>query len=219
MSTIRDTFDRIAPGWYTYRHRTRFRTELEALARRWRTGKLLNIGCAHGPDFLPFKDSFELYGIDISGQMLEMAKKYAGKYDFTVSLLQSDAGSLPYNDESFDNALAVAIYHHIEGESQRRYSLQELHRVLKPGGEAFITVWNRGQPGFWFRGKDIRVPWRTGEDTLFRYYHLFSYGEMEKLVRKAGLKILASYPEKAYRFPVKHFSKNICLLVRKVAND
>ena len=148
-----------------------------------------------------------------------MARKYAVKYNFTANLVQSDAGSLPYNDVSFNFAIAVAIYHHIEGESQRRHALRELHRVLKPGGEAFITVWNRGQPRFWFRGKDIRVPWRTGEETFYRYYHLFTYGELKKLVRKAGFEIIESFPEKAYRFPVKHFSKNVCLLVRKTADD
>jgi tRNA (uracil-5-)-methyltransferase TRM9 len=215
MSTIRDAFDRIAPGWYNYRHRTRYPSELEALARRWWTGRLLNIGCAHGPDFLPFKDNFELHGIDISGKMLEMARKYASKYNFKVNLARADATHLPYADGSFDRAIAVATYHHIKGENDRLCSLWELNRVLKPGGEAFLTVWSRWQPRFWLRGKDIRVPWRTGDDTIYRYYHLFSYGEMEKLVRKAGFEVLASSPEKAYKFPVKHLSKNICLLVKK----
>lgn len=219
MSTIRDTFDRIAPGWYNYRHRTRFRSELEALARRWQTGKLLNIGCAHGPDFMPFKDSFELHGSDISGKMLEMAQKYATKYNFSVNLTLADAARFPYANNSFDHAIAVAVYHHIEGQSERRHALRELYRVLKPGGEAFITVWNHRQPGFWLRGKDTRVSWRTGEDILYRYYHLFSYGEIEKLVRKAGFEILESSPEKAYRFPLKHFSRNICLLVKKASDS
>ena len=215
MSTIGDTFDRIAPGWYNYRHRTRFRSELEALARRWETGRLLNVGCAHGPDFVPFREGFELHGIDVSHKMLEMAQKYAAKFDFRVNLVQADAARLPYADGSFDHAIAVASYHHIEGKDERLQALRELHRVLRPGGEAYITVWNRRQPGFWLRGKDIRVPWRTGGDTLSRYYHLFSYGEIGKLVKKAGFEVLASAPENSYKFPLKHFSRNICLLVKK----
>jgi len=217
MPTIRDTFDRIAPGWYNYRHHTRFPRELGALARRWGAGKLVNIGCAHGPDFVPFRESFELYGIDISRKMLEMAQKYAVKYDFTVNLAEADATHLPYADGSFDQAIAVATYHHIEGENERLLALQELHRTLKPGGEAFITVWNRWQPRFWLKRKNIQVPWRTGEDTLYRYYYLFSYGEMEKLVQKAGFEVVASSPESRYHFPLKTFSKNICLLVKKAS--
>ena len=81
MSTTQNVFDRIAPGWYNFRHRSIFTRELAEMAGRWRGGKLLNVGCGHGPDFIPFKEGFELYGIDISGKMLELAKKYAEKYD------------------------------------------------------------------------------------------------------------------------------------------
>jgi tRNA (uracil-5-)-methyltransferase TRM9 len=93
--------------------------------------------------------------------------------------------------------------------------LNELRRVLKPGGEAFITVWNRWQPRFWFKPKEISVPWRQKDKTLYRYYYLFSYAELEKLAKRAGFEIIESFPESAYHFPVKVFSRNICLLVRK----
>ena len=66
----KNIFDQIAPGWYSFRHWSIFRSELEALAQRWEVGKLLNLGCAHGPDFLPFAKSFELYGVDLSAEML-----------------------------------------------------------------------------------------------------------------------------------------------------
>ena len=210
-----NVFDEIAPGWYNFRHWSIFRSELEALARRWQQGKLLNLGCAHGADFLPFIRSFELYGIDFSAKMLSLARKYAQKFNFTVALSLADVGSLPYPDETFDWAISVATYHHIEGERERQLALGELRRVLKPGGEAFITVWNRGQPRFWFKGKEVTVPWRQKDRTLYRYYHLFSYAELEKLARQAGFDVLNSFPEDSYRFPFRFFSRNICLLVRK----
>jgi tRNA (uracil-5-)-methyltransferase TRM9 len=215
MSEIRDTYDRIAPGWYNYRHHTRFRTELDELARRWGQGRLLNIGCAHGPDFVPFRGSFELHGIDISARMLGMGLKYAEKFDLAVNLAAADAINLPYADNSFDFAIAVAAYHHIEGKEERPEAFRELYRVLKPGGEAFLTVWNRSQPRFWRRGKSVSVPWRPGEKTVYRHYYLFSYGEITRLVKKAGFQVVKSAPEKAYRLPLKHFSRNICLLLKK----
>jgi tRNA (uracil-5-)-methyltransferase TRM9 len=215
MSTMPDIFDKIAPGWYNFRHRTIFPRELAELAERWRRGRLLNIGCAHGPDFVPFKDTFELHGIDFSRGMLEQAQKYADKYNFKVNLVEADARHLPYADNSFDWAIAVATYHHIEDSGGRLQALRELHRVLKPGGEAFITVWNRWQPRFWLKSKDTLVPWRSPERTLYRYYYLFSYGELEKMTRRAGFAVLKSSPEKRYRFPLKVFSRNICLLVQK----
>jgi tRNA (uracil-5-)-methyltransferase TRM9 len=213
--TTRDIFNQISPRWYNFRHRTIFQRELDELAQRWKQGRLLNIGCGHGPDFVPFKESFELYGIDISTKMLEMAQKYAAKFDFKVSLSEADARKLPYADGFFDWGIAVASFHHIEEREGRLQAIKELYRVLKPGGEAFITVWNKWQPKFWFKSKNALVPWRSGDKILMRYYYLFSYGELEKLAMQAGFEILKSFPESRYKFPVKAFSRNICLLMRK----
>jgi ubiquinone/menaquinone biosynthesis C-methylase UbiE len=215
MATVRDVFDQIAPSWYNFRHRSIFRRELESLAERWGGGRLLNLGCAHGPDFTPFAATFELHGVDLSTEMLRFARNYAQKYEFRVNLTLVDVRYLPYHDNTFDHAISVATYHHVKGETDRLAALRELKRVLKPDGEAFITVWNRWQPRFWFKGKEIAVPWRTREKTLHRYYYLFSYLELEKLVNEAGLEVIKSFPEHGYRFPLKYFSRNVCLLLRK----
>ncbi|MBM2824378.1 MAG: SAM-dependent methlyltransferase [Dehalococcoidales bacterium] len=210
-----EIFNEIAPGWYSFRHWSIFRGELEALARRWQKGRLLNVGCAHGPDFLPFRQNFDLYGIDFSIKMLRLAQKYARKFDFTANLALADATQLPFPDATFDWAISVATYHHLQDEEKRRAALSELRRVLKVGGEAFITVWNRGQPRFWFKGKETTVPWRKQDQTLYRYYYLFTYPELERLARQAGFTVLSSSPESSYHFPFKLFSRNICLLLKK----
>ena len=215
MATIKEVFDQIAPSWYNFRHHSIFRRELEALAERWGEGRLLNLGCAHGPDFLPFKPDFELHGADLSTEMLRFARKYSSKYEFRVHLTAADVRSLPYCDNTFDFAVSVATYHHVKGKADKLAALRELKRVLKPGGEAFITVWNRWQPRFWFKGREVAVPWRTREKTLYRYYYLFTYFELESLVNEAGLEMIKSFPEHDYRFPIKYFSRNICLLLRK----
>ena len=211
----RDIFNQIAPSWYNFRHWSIFRSELEVLARRWQRGRLLNIGCAHGPDFLSFRQNFALYGMDFSTQMLSFARKYSQKFSFAVDLSVADASHLPFADAVFDWAISVATYHHIKGKRERQAALNELRRVLKPGGEAFITVWNRWQPRFWFSGKEAAVPWRTKGKTLYRYYYLFSHPELKRLVKQAGFSVLKSFPESSYRFPIKFFSRNICLLVKK----
>ncbi len=209
-------FNQIASGWYNFRHWSIFGNELKTLAKRWQKGRLLNLGCAHGPDFLPFIDSFELYGIDFSLEMLKLARRYSLKFNFYAELSLADVRQLPYTDNVFDWAISVATYHHIEGEHERLTALNELRRVLKPGGEAFITVWNRWQPGFWLKPKEVYIPWHKKDKTLYRYYYLFSYTELEKLARKAGFQVIKSFPESSYRFPIKLFSRNICLVVRKV---
>ena len=215
MATNRDVFDQIAESWYRVRHWPLLREELEELAGRWRSGKLLNVGCAHGPDFLPFTKGFELWGVDSSPEMLKQALKYSAKFNFHAALMVADALFLPFSDNTFDWAISVATYHHIKGKEERGRALVELKRVLKPGGEAFLTVWNHGQPRFWLRSKDQQVPWRLRGKTVYRYYHLFSYGELRKLVTRAGLEIITVSPEKSYHFPIRNFSRNICVLVRK----
>ena len=211
----KDTFNQIASSWYNFRHWSIFTKELEVLAKRWQKGKLLNLGCAHGPDFLPFKQSFELYGVDFSSEMIKYAQKYAQKFNFEVKLDVADVRQLPYPDETFEQAISIATYHHIKGETERQKALDELKRVLKPGSEAFITVWNYYQFRFWLKPRETTVPWRQRHKTLYRYYYLFSYGELERLVKKAGFQVLKSFSESTYHCPVKFFSRNICLLVKK----
>ena len=215
MEDTQSVFNQIAPSWYNFRHWSIFRSELEALTRRWQKGRLLNIGCAHGPDFLPFRQNFDLYGVDFASQMLRFAQQYSQKFNFAVNLSVADASHLPFSDEVFDWAISVATYHHIKSKTERQAALSELRRVLKPGGEAFITLWNRWQPRFWFGDKEVAVPWRTKDKTLERYYYLFSYPELERLVKEAGFSVLKSFPENSYNYPLKFFSRNICLLVRK----
>jgi len=209
-----DIFNQIAPGWYNFRHWSIFRSELETLAQRWQGGKLLNLGCAHGPDFLPFTGSFQLYGVDFSREMIKFARKYSQKFDFTVNITLADIKYLPFRAQTFDWVVSVATYHHLERQALPA-ALSELRRVLKPGGEAFITVWNHWQPRFWLRGREVAVPWRKRGKTLYRHYYLFSYPELVRLARRAGFEVLKSFPESSYRFPLKFFSRNICLLVRK----
>ena len=211
---LSNVYDEIAESWYRLRHWTRFRAELDEVAQRWGSGKLLNVGCAHGPDFLPFKDKFDLWGLDSSAPMISLALKYSDKFNFKASLLVADAVSLPFQDKSFDWIISVAAYHHILDKQSRLQAFRELRRVLKPGGEVFLTVWNRWQKDFIGKGKEVIVPWNIQNKQLMRYYYLFTYPEITKLLKSAGLAVMRSYPESNYRFPVKYFSRNICILAR-----
>jgi tRNA (uracil-5-)-methyltransferase TRM9 len=210
-----DVFDRMSSGWYNTRHYSIFRPELEELAKRWEKGRLLNVGSGHGPDFLPFKGKFDLYGVDFSGGMITMGLRYSRKFDFPVKLQVADARALPFTEGTFDWAIAVATYHHLQGPDEQLKALLELRRVLKPGGEAFLTVWNRCQPRFWFKGRETAVPWKAGSQIVQRYYYLFTYWEFAGLAKKAGFQVLKSFPENSYHLPIKYFSRNICLLVKK----
>jgi SAM-dependent methyltransferase len=156
-----------------------------------------------------------MWGLDSSGRMIKMAVKYSEKHNISPCLLIADAVHLPFCDGAFDYAVAVAMYHHISGRQSRDTAFRELKRVLKPGGEAFITLWNRWQGIFLGKGKEIRVPWRTGDQVIYRYYYLFTYFEITRALRDAGFKVLAARPESQYKLPLKYFSRNICVLVKR----
>jgi SAM-dependent methyltransferase len=215
MSTNREVFSEIAESWYRVRHWPLLPEELKELALRWKSGKLLNVGCAHGSDFLPFRQNFELFGIDFSRQMLPQAVKFSSKFNFNAHLLTAEAVCLPFKDDSFDCAIAVAVYHHIKGEDLRKKAFTELKRVLKPGSEAFITVWNRYQPRFLFKSSEQLVAWRQRNSTLYRYYHLFTARELRRILISVGFSIVFIKPEKKYGFFIPGFSQNICILVKK----
>ena len=208
-------FDAIAPAWYNLRHYTIFKAELEALAARWQKGKLLNLGCGHGADFMPFKQGFELFGVDYSKGMLEQAERFSKKHSFEVKLAQADLRQLPYEDATLDWAIAIATYHHLKGRDEQLKALVELKRVLKSDGEAFVTAWNRCQPRFWFKPKEVLIPFKVRDEIIQRYYCLFTYGELENLARQAGFESLKTSPESRYYFPIHDFSRNICLLLKK----
>ena len=79
------------------------------------------------------KDYDCFVGIDISNKDLESAKKrFAGK---PVKLMEMNAESLEFDDDSFDLVAMAFSLHHLDRIDK---VLAEMHRVLKPGGTLII---------------------------------------------------------------------------------
>jgi len=210
-------YDKVADSWYNIRHWSLFQEELEELSERWKRGKLLNIGCAHGSDFLPLdRDKFDLYGLDVSTELLGKALDYSSKFNFQPKLIAGDMRDLPFGENSFDHIISIASLHHLIEKNERIEALEEIKRVLRPEGEAFITVWNKKQREFMFEDKTIEKTWNYKGRELKREYYLYTYIELEKDLEEAGLEVLELKPEKSYKVPfIKDFSKNILALVKK----
>lgn len=74
-------------------------------------------------------------GFDASPAMIRLAQKRLGdEADLKVADLTRP---LPYDDEAFDDALAVLVLHYFEDWTR---PLAELRRVLKPGGRLVVVV-------------------------------------------------------------------------------
>ena len=98
-------------------------------------GRTLDIGCGTGYDLKLLEDAV---GLDPSQKMLDMAKS-AGK-----ELVLGKAESLPFPDESFDNAICLFGTLNM---CDYRKAIAEMGRVVKPGGLVVISVasvWDRG---------------------------------------------------------------------------
>ena len=91
----------------------------------------LDLGCGTGEMMrliLQKDNRKELYGLDLSEEMLSVAK---AKLPEQVKLLLGDSESLPFPDSFFDVVYCNDSFHHYP-EPQK--VLGEVHRVLKPGG-------------------------------------------------------------------------------------
>lgn len=94
---------------------------------------ILDIATGRG-DNIPFLQSLvpgyrKIEGIDIAPAAVEQA---ASRFpDPTVRIVQADAHHLPYEDDSFDMAAIANSLHHLSSPAE---ALQEMRRVVKPGG-------------------------------------------------------------------------------------
>jgi len=100
-------------------------------------GKILDVATGSG-DFIDtlmktLKDYDCFVGIDISRKDLESAKKRFR--DQPVRLMEMNAESLEFNDNSFDTVCMAYSLHHLERTDK---VLAEMRRVLKPGGNLII---------------------------------------------------------------------------------
>ena len=177
-------YDHIGESWYNIRHHTIFRKELSELNEKWKGGRLLNIGCAHGPDFVPFNpEKFFFYGTDSSKELVKKKKKYARKKGLVFRNCVSDMRNLPYRESSFDYLVCIASLHHLLERKERVEALKEMARVLS--GRGFITVWDRENPDL-PPGKKITKEWNKSGQVLKRQYYIYDREELDEELEEAG---------------------------------
>lgn len=101
---------------------------------------VLDLGCGVGrvTEFLA-NDFKEVYGVDISEEMIESTKKrLAGKGN--VKFYLGNGNSLPLDKSSVDLVFSYQTFQHFPSESLIKDYLEEICRVLKPGGVAKIHL-------------------------------------------------------------------------------
>jgi len=97
-------------------------------------GRVLEVGIGSGLN-IPFYDSSKveyLWGLDPSTQMQNMAKKHVANAQFEVEFLDLAGNEIPLDSKSADTVLVTYTLCTISDINQ---SLNEMRRILKPGGE------------------------------------------------------------------------------------
>jgi ubiquinone/menaquinone biosynthesis C-methylase UbiE len=189
----KEVWNALAEQWHNFRQKPfpDVEKKLDKFAKGWAPGKILDIGCGNCRNLAPFAENkFECYGIDFSLAMLDWAKEYLQKRKLKATLRRANATELPFPDEFFDYALSIAVLHHLETGDERQQAVLEIKRVLKPGGKAIVAVWNKLQSRFFFKQKDLLIPWKLKGNKYDRFYHLFTALELRRLLSNAGFRVL-----------------------------
>lgn len=153
----------LAPAWFN-----RLIDELQfralrralALAEVSRGARFLDVGCGTGRWVRRYeKLEFSAVGVDATIGMLQIARAHNTRSPLTTGLAQS----LPFPDATFDCLSDITVVQHIPYELQPR-ALQEMVRVLKPGGRMILLEVICG--GKSRIGKDLHVFPREPRDWI-----------------------------------------------------
>jgi ubiquinone/menaquinone biosynthesis C-methylase UbiE len=86
-------------------------------------------------------------GLDLTPRSIEIARRRFETYGLPADLAVGDGELLSFPSESFDLAYSFGVLHHTPNTAQ---AIGEVHRVLKPGGEAIVMLYHRSSLYYWF---------------------------------------------------------------------
>lgn len=141
-------------------------------------GQVLDLACGTGTllnNLLPFVPAENLFGIDVSTEMLTVARE---KLPTEVNLSVGSGDHLPFAEASFEQVISTSSFHYFRKPEQ---VLQEARRVLKPEGHLLITDWCRDYITCWLL--DRYLQWFNEA-----HYHTYSTQELQTLLQQANFR-------------------------------
>ena len=126
--------------WYAQntRYGRGFRETAQAIDERLTPGSTV-LEVAPGPGYLAIElarlGSFDITGVDISHSFVQIASENARQAGVTIEFRHGDVANMPFSTDTFDFVVCVAAFKNF---SDPVAALDEIHRVLRPGGHASI---------------------------------------------------------------------------------
>ncbi len=109
--------------------------------------RVLDVGCGQGIDLVRYARAGAITtGIDLTPRHTEIATAHLAAAGLEGTVVEGDAEQLPFDDASFDRLSSNGVLHHTPG---IEVALQEANRVLRPGGEARIILYNKSSLHYW----------------------------------------------------------------------
>lgn len=106
-------------------------------SKPWIIGNLLEVGCGEGrgvEELLPLATSY--IGLDKIGEVIQKLKVKFPGVDFRQAVIPP---FIDFGENSFDTIVSFQVIEHIQND---KLFLQEIYRMLKPGGKAIISTPN-----------------------------------------------------------------------------
>jgi ubiquinone/menaquinone biosynthesis C-methylase UbiE len=106
--------------------------------------KILDVGCGEGRNTIYFlNEGYQIFGVDSNPIAIQMARIYAQTiqkdydiYRFQTSIIED----MPFHAGAFDALISSAVLHFAKSEAQFFKMMDEMMRVLKPGGIFFLRM-------------------------------------------------------------------------------
>ncbi|MFH1073420.1 MAG: class I SAM-dependent methyltransferase [Nanoarchaeota archaeon] len=167
----------------------------EFLALLPKNGKILDVGCGVGVDAdYMMSEGFEVVGVDLSKEMLKMAKQKFPKIDFR----QQDIRELDFPHNSFDGILASCSLIHISKKDVPTL-FNKFHYMLKENGVIYIAL----QKG---KSEEIYInePFKPDEKL---FLNIISFNEIKYLLVNSGFSIVKKHERPPKSIEELNFTK------------
>jgi ubiquinone/menaquinone biosynthesis C-methylase UbiE len=158
----------------------------------YRGKRLLEVGCGVGIDLIRFAHGGAVVtGIDLAEVSIELARQNFAHNGLEADLRVMNGEAMPFEEASFEVVYAHGV---LQYTADANKMIREIHRVLKPGGQAILMVYNRIS---WLNAlsKVMNVGLEHEDAPVLNKY---SIGEFKQLVKP-----FSSYKIVPERFPVE----------------
>jgi ubiquinone/menaquinone biosynthesis C-methylase UbiE len=113
---------------------------------------VLDMGCGSGRYSIALArtGAQQVVGVDFQAKAFHSARMWCQEHSQPVEFIAGDVLSLPTSDRCFDFIFCNGVLHHTKS---IRKGLEELSRVLKPSGKAFLYIYAAG--GIFWRTREV----------------------------------------------------------------